>query len=417
MTQRRGGPLLRLALALLGACSGPTDESKPPPLLTELPRSLSAPETALITAGNQFGFALFREARLAAPDANLFLSPLSASLALGMTLNGAAGTTLDSMRLALRVGALSQGDVNAGFMSLMALLRGLDESSEFEIANSIWADAGFPFLPAFLDAGRSSFDAEVRTLDLQAPATLGTINGWVNQKTKGKIPTILDNIQSDEVMFLINAIYFKGQWRLAFDPKETHPAPFYAADGTTQSVATMVLGPQTHRYAARPDCEIVELLYGNGSFAMTIVLPGQGHTLGELASGLDAARWDEWTASLHDVKIGLTLPKFRLEYKRELKDDLSALGMRVAFDPFRADFGRMADLSQTGGRLFITRVTQKTFVDVNEEGTEAAAATSVGIGVTSAPVTLAVDRPFVFVIRERLSGTIFFVGQVNRIGG
>lgn len=217
-------------------------------------------------------------------------------------------------------------------------------------------------------------------------------------------------------MFLINALYFKGKWRLAFDPKNTRSAPFHAADGSTQSVPTMVLAPKTQRYAGTAEYQAVELLYGNGAFVMTIVLPAEGRTLADLLNGLDAARWSEWTGALQDQKIGLTLPKFRIEYKRELKADLSSLGMRVAFDEDRADFSRMADLSQSSARLFLTRVTQKTFVDVNEEGTEAAAATSVGVGVTSAPLTLNVDRPFLFVIRERLSGTIFFLGVVNRIG-
>ncbi len=408
---RRGCVALLLAAV---ACSGPSDESKgPPPLLTQLPRSLTAPEALLINAGNQFGFAFFREVRHATPDSNLFLSPLSAAMALGMTLNGAAGTTLDSMRLALQLGSASLAEVDASYRSLIDLLLGLDENSEFRIANSIWADAGFPFLAAFLEAARTNFDAEVRTLDLQAPGTPATINDWVSDQTRGKIPTILDQVSADEVMFLINAIYFKGKWRLPFDPERTHPAPFHAADGSAQSVPTMDLDPETLRYAATADYEAVELLYGNGAFAMTLVMPGAGRTLTDLAGGLDAARWAEWTASLHELKLGLTLPKFRLEYKRELKQDLSALGMRIAFDPDRADFSRMAD--PASGRLYITRATQKTFVDVNEEGTEAAAVTSIGIGTTSLPQTVAVDRPFLFVLRERLSGTIFFIGQITRI--
>jgi serine protease inhibitor len=408
--------LLPLLLLPLAGCSSFTGETKgPPPLLTELPRSLSGPETLLISASNEFGFALLQEARRGAPDANVFLSPLSAAIALGMTLNGAAGATLDSMRIALRLGSAAPEEINAGFHSLLALLKELDQTTEFRIANSIWADAGFPFLSSFLDAARASFDAEVRSLDLQAPATLGTINDWVREKTAGRIPTILDQIRDDEVMFLINALYFKGEWRRAFDPGNTHPAPFHAADGSTQTVPTMVLEPAPQRYGESADAEILELLYGNGAFAMSIVLPKPGHTLAELADQADLAHWAQWTGTLAETKLGVTLPKFRIEYKRELKDDLASLGMRVAFDDQHADFSRMADLSQSGQRLFITKVTQKTFVDVNEEGTEAAAVTSVGVGVTSAPRTLQVDRPFLFVIRERLSGTIFFLGVVNKI--
>jgi serine protease inhibitor len=407
-------PIASLALVfILASCSSVSHEGGPPPLLSALPRSLSAPETLLIDAGNQFGFDLLRRAAQAQPESNILLSPLSASMALGMTLNGAAGTTLDSMRTALRLGTATLAEINAAYRSLLDLLDGLDGSSEFRIANSVWTDTGFPFLTSFLDATRTNFDAEVQSLDLQAPASLGTINNWVNSRTNGKIPTILDQISADEVMFLINAIYFKGQWRLPFDTKQTRPAPFYALH-ETQNVATMNLPPALHGHATSPDAEVIELLYGNGAFAMTIVLPRVGHTLAEVVSGLDAARFASWVAALQDTKFGLTLPKFRFEYTRELVDDLSALGMRVAFDGAQADFSRMANLPQ-GVRLFLSRVTQKTFIDVNEEGTEAAAVTAVGVGATSAPQVIAVDRPFLFVLRERLSGTIFFVGQVNRI--
>ncbi len=402
------------ALLIAAACSGPTEQSGPPPLLTALPRALSPAEARLVSAGNQFAFGIFREVQRTRPGDNIFLSPTSAAMALGMTLNGAAGTTLDSMRLALAVEGAPVEEINAGYRSLIDLLRALDTSVDFAIANSIWARAGMPFAPAFLDAGRTSFDAEIRALDFAAPSTLTTINQWVNDKTKGKIPTILDQIAPDEVMFLINAIYFKGSWRAAFDPKTTQDLPFHAADGTTRSVPTMRLEPKLLRHAATPGHEMVELLYGNGAFAMTLLLPAPGRSLADLTGGLDAARWAEWTGALAEHKIGLTLPRFRLEYKRELKSDLSALGMRIAFDPDRADFSRMLSGS-VAGNLFITKVIQKTFVDVNEEGTTAAAATSVGIGLTSAPATIQFDRPFLFAIRERLSGTILFLGQVAKL--
>ena len=401
------------ALILGAACAAPSGPDGPPELVTTLPRSLTAPETILIAANNQFAFDLFARVRGRDPDRNLFLSPLSAGLALGMALNGAAGTTFDSMRIALRLPAANLPELNAAYRSLIDLLRGLDRSVEFRIANSIWADAGWPFRAEFLEAGRQSFDAEVRSLDLQTPASLDLINDWVKEKTGGKIPQILESIASEEVMFLINAIYFKGSWRVGFDPSDTHSAPFHAAGGETQSVPTMSLPPRTLRVGHLPEGEVLELLYGNGTFAMTIVLPAPDQSVGSLVAGLDGSRWARWLASLAEREVGLALPRFRLEYQRELKDDLSDLGMRVAFDDRRADFSRMAELGT--GNLYLTRVTQKTFVNLNEEGTEAAAATSVGVGVTSAPPVLSVDRPFLFVIRERLSGTIFFLGEIDRI--
>ena len=394
-------------------CSLASEPHGPPPLLTGLPRSLTPAEATLVSQSNAFGFALFDRIRSAAPNENVFISPTSAAMALGMTLNGAAGLTLDSMRAALRLEATPLGDINAGFRSLIDLLGGLDSTSEFTIANSIWAQSGMPWSQPFLDAGRASFDAEIRSLDLQAPASLGTINDWVREKTRGKIPTILDQVQSNEIMFLINAIYFKGKWRIAFDPDRTASGTFSAATGS-QTVPFMNREPDTLRYAATGEVEVVELLYGNGAWAMTIVLPGEGRSLSSVLTGLDGSRWQAWTQGLREMKIGLAMPKLRMEYKRELKDDLSALGMRRAFDPDLADLSSMIT-GPVGGNLYLTRVTQKTFVDVNEEGTEAAAATSVGVGVTSAPLTVIVNRPFLFAIRERYSGTILFLGQVTRI--
>jgi serpin B len=406
--------LLAPALLLLAACTGSTEESHgPPPLLTALPRALSAAESRMVSAGNQFGFDLLQQSRRGAPDANLFISPVSISMALGMTINGASGTTFDSMRTAMRLAGTSIDEINAGYRSLIDLLIKLDPTSQFQIANSIWARAGVPFLPGFLTANRTNFDAEVQSLDFSAPATLGTINDWVSAKTHGKIPTILDGIDSDEVMFLINAIYFKGSWRLAFDPKQTQSAPFNSADGSIQSVRMMTQLAELQRYSSTRDFEMVELLYGNGAFAMDIVLPRPDRTLADVTEGLDAARWAEWMTDLHDREIGLALPKFTLEYKQLLNADLAALGMGIAFDPERADFTGMANLAPD--RLYLTKVMHKTFVDVNEEGTEAAAVTSVGVGATSAPPTMQIDRPFLFAIRERLTGTILFLGQITRV--
>jgi serpin B len=401
----------------LGACQSAdtATSTTPPSLITVLPRSLSAPEQMLIGADNQLGFDLLRRAMAAAPDSNVLLSPLSAGMALGMTLNGAAGSTLDSMRLALQLGSASVADIDAGYRSLLGLLAGLDATTTFTIANSIWADSSLSVRASFLSAGQTDFDAEVQALNLRAPSTVGTINSWVKQKTNGKIPTIVNQIDPSEVMLLINAIYFKGAWRKAFDPKQTQPAPFTASDGSIQNVPTMGLNG-TIGLAAITNAEVIELPYGNGAFAMTIVLPAAGHTVADLVSGLDTATFAGWVAQIHDeADIDLTLPKFTFDYTRVLNDDLSALGMRRAFDSMTADFSQLAVLTPPT-RLYLTNVTQRTFVDVNEDGTEAAAVTSVGVATASSkPAVIAVNRPFLFVLRERLSGTIFFVGQVNRI--
>lgn len=406
-------PVGMLVLLVLG-CGGPTSPQDPPALLNALPRELTPAEQRTAAASNAFGFDLLKTAALTESDKSHFLSPLSATMALGLALNGAAGETFDSMRAALRFGSTPIADINAGYKGLLGLLRDLDPDTRLDVANAVWLDDGAGFHQAYLTAARDWFDAEARVLDFGAEAeALAAINGWVSAKTQGKIPTLLDDIDPSEIAFLMNAVYFKGAWRLPFNPERTRPAVFHALGGD-QTVPTMHLDPMEQRYAADADVEVLEMMYGNGGLVMTLVIPRAGKPLAGIVATLDTARWGAWTSALQSVKVAVAMPKFRLELKRELADDLKAIGMGIAFDPDRANFSAMRPVGP-GQNVYITRVTQKTFVDVNEEGTEAAAATSVGIGVTSLPPTVQVDRPFLIAIRERFAGTILFLGQVTRI--
>lgn len=388
------------------ACSDPSG----PKIITALPRQLSVAEQKLITGSNAFAFDLLRQINTAQRASNVFVSPLSASMALGMTTNGAGGTTYDAMHTTLRLGDASRQEVNEGYKSLIALLRGLDKSTDFRIANSIWYETSFPFNDAFLTDSKSFFDAEVKGLDFKSSASLATINSWVNQSTAGKIPAILEAIDPAEVMFLINAIYFKGSWQKQFDKSQTTDAPFFALDKTSSTVPLMHQSAAL-RVAFAPTYSAVDLLYGNSAFAMTVVLPNPNVDINTIAESLTGESWKSLEESFSEHKSDLYLPRFQLTWKRELNSDLTALGMGVAFHD-GADFTPM---SPRGKELIITKVIQKTFVDVNEEGTEAAAATSVGIGVTSAPPSIRVDRPFLFVIRERFSGTILFMGKIVKL--
>ena len=408
MTLSRFFSTLVLAVLITVGCSDPQG---PGASIDALPRQLTVAEQKMISGSNAFAFDLLGEINKTQRDSNVFVSPLSASMALGMTANGAAGSTWDAMRTGLRLGDATREEVGEGYKSLIALLRGLDKSTDFRIANSIWYRQGFPFHQSFLTESQSLFDARVQGLDFTSPASLGTINSWVNEATVQKIPTILDKISDDEVMFLINAIYFKGKWRTAFDSRQTTNAPFFASDGTKPNVPLMTQ-TNTLRISDGTGFTAVDLLYGNSAFAMTIVLPNEGVSVNTVAQSLDDQAWAKLTESFFETRTILHLPRFKLEWKRKLNDDLVALGMGTAFTEGQADFSRM---SPDGHNLFITEVVQKTFVDVNEEGTEAAAATSVGVGVTSGPRLVRVDRPFMFVIRERLSGTILFIGKIMKL--
>jgi len=402
-----------LGIALAVACSGTTEpRPEPSPVLEALPRALSAGEQKIIAANNDFSFSLFRQLGAAESDSNVFVSPLSASMALGMAMTGASGTTFDEMRATLGFGAASESEIDQGYKSLITLLRGLDPGVDFRIANSIWTREGFPVTPAFLDAGRTWFDAQAASLDFASPNAVKSINDWVSTATAGKIPTILDQIKSDEVMFLINAIYFKGSWRAKFDPALTIDAPFHGNAG--DQPMKLMHREGTIRYMQTPAFSAVDLPYGNSAYSMSVLLPNVGQSVDAVLASLRTDTWSAWTTQFQDAELDLHLPRLALTWERMLIPDLQALGMRAAFQAGGADFSRISPL---GDRLFISTVKQKTYVNVNEEGTEAAAVTNVGISLTSAPLRtqFRVDRPYVFVIRERLSGTILFLGAIRRM--
>ena len=401
--------LLRSTLLVAVIASGCSESTAPEGPINALPRDLSAAETKVIEGSNDFAFDLFRTGNLAQHKINVFISPLSASMALGMTAGGANGPTYDEMRSALRLSGATREEVGGGYKSLIALLTGLDPKTNFAIANSIWYEKTIPFNASFLDESKQYFDAQVTALDFADPSAVTTINSWVSDKTNNKIPTILESIAKEEVMFLVNAIYFKGTWQKQFDKAKTVDAPFHAADGTTAMVPMMARAKGVH-FTANAEYSAVDLPYGNSAFTMTVVLPTGD--IDAFAESIDRPKWNSLVSSLHESDAEVFLPRFRIEWKRELNDDLKQLGMQLAFTPDNADFTRMSPL---GLQLYLTKVVQKTFVDVDEEGTEAAAATLVGVGLTSAPPVFRADRPFLIVIRERLSGTILFIGKIAKL--
>lgn len=409
MSLARALPVLALFLPFGGACSDSpsapgADPSEP---ITELPRALSPAEHEVLGASNRFAFRLAGELLPEGPGDNLFVSSLSASMALGMTLNGADGATFDQMRDALGFDGLEQDQINEGFRDLIALLLTLDPAVTVEIGNSIWQRLGFPVRPDFLARVEDHFDAEVAEVDFADPATLDRINGWVDGATGGTIETMFDQLPANLVMLLLNAIYFQGDWTVPFDEDLTREGDFRRPDGSTVT-AELMNRDDTLAYAATDRFQAVDLPYGGQAFSMTVVLPAEGLSPGELVEGLDEDVWREWVEGFATQRVALGLPKFELEWDQELNDALKALGMVDAFEGGRADFTR---LTPDGG-VWIDFVKQKAFVRVDEKGTVASAATGVGV-VDSAPPSMRVDRPFLFVLRERLSGTILFMGMVN----
>lgn len=394
-----------VACTAVAGCSDPLDVPGDP--ITQLPRQLSTAEVAVVDASTAFGLELLRETVARDDRPNVVLSPLSASMALGMTLNGAAGATFDDMRAVLDFEELTQAAINGAYADLIELLTTLDPAVRFEIANAVWTNQDVPFHQAFIDAVKEAFAAETASSDFGDPATLEAINEWVADATDGTIEKILDSLDPEQVALLLNAIYFEGAWTVEFDPADTGPSTFTRADGSTVEVQMMSVADEEYPLGGGPGYAAAELPYGGGAYAMVVVVPYDDAR--DFAATLDADAWSGILDSLSPTEVDrLAIPRFTLSWDGYLNDALKAMGMEVAFDG-RADFTAM---SPVGDQLCIDFVRQKTFIEVDERGTRAAAVTAVGIGPTSF-TGLVADRPFLFAIRERLSGAILFTGLVG----
>jgi len=394
-------------LLLLSACKKENDTP-----LEMKPVKLTDKQEQVINSSNSFGFDFFREAYLnAGDDKNFMLSPLSVSMALGMTRNGASGATLDSMTAALRFNGMTDQEINESYRYIIETFTSLDPKVKLSIANSIWYKEGFSVSQDFLSANQNYFKAQCSPLDFSAPGAVNTINSWVSDNTNQLIPKIVDQIPAEMVMYLINAVYFKGQWKYKFETSATQDKSFRLPDGSMITAAAMMRDITVPAYVS-DDFKIVELPYGQGNFTMSVILPDADFPMTQMMARLTHENWSLWKSQFTNMEVQLQLPKFKFSYNEEkMKDILTSMGMGIAFDDSRADFTR---INQNGG-LYISEIKHKTFIETNEEGTEAAAATSVGIALTSAPELLEfiVDRPFIFLISEKSSGTILFAGTVN----
>lgn len=395
-----------VVLGFVVACDGSPNEPNEPV------RDLTTAEQQVSSANTGFGISLLKEVLEAEDKPNVLLSPLSVSMALGMTTNGARGATWDAMRTTLGFGGMDEAAMNEAYAGLLRQLDARDPKVEFAIANSVWHEQTFPVERPFLDAAADYFDAEVRAIDFRAPSAPSTISGWVEDRTGGRIKNLIQSIDPLEIMFLVNAVYFKAPWAEPFEEQATRNGPFRTLDNRNVSVPMMTADANRPVYQD-DEVEAVEMVYADGAFGMVIVAPAEGRTLDALVSGLTAARWNAWMNGLQSGRVMFTMPKFRFDYGTKLNDALTAMGMGIAFEAFQADFGR---INPNRNDLHISRVEHKTFIDVHEKGTEAAAATAVGIGITSLPPSITIDRPFLFAIRERSTGTLLFVGRVGDPG-
>lgn len=416
---RRTGAVAIGSLMLLGlmgclkatsvnpAIASPQPSQVPQPIAMQKPQTVNP---KLVTANTTFGFKLFSELLQQDRGKNVFVSPSSVAIALSMAYNGASGETQQQMAKTLELQGMSLNELNQANANLKALLENPDSGVQLAIANSLWARQGVPFKPTFLQHNQKFYSAQVTDLDFAAPNATATINNWVKEKTRGKISQIVDSLKPDDIMFLINAIYFKGSWTKAFDKSETVNQPFYLSKGRQKS-HPMMAQTGSYKYYENDQFQAVSLPYGKQKVSMYIFLPKPSSNLSSFAKTLTAENWQQWMGRFRKQPGSVQMPRFKLEYDVELKKALSALGMPIAFDANQATFDKLSTVSTK-----IDQVKHKTFVEVNEEGTEAAAATSIGIVATSMPMNepfqMVVDRPFFCAIRDNQTGTVLFMGAI-----
>jgi len=400
-------------LLLLCFSSCEKDDEKPEKIdLDPKEIELTTKADEVISGNNEFGIDLFRKIA-AEENKNLMLSPFSGRAALTMLLNGCAGNTYTQLQETLKYDESLEIDyINEAYKSLAKQLIEADPKVTLAIANAIFYRQGFDVKSDFLDSMSDVFDANIEELDFNLPSALDAINDWASDNTNGKIPEVLDEIDPEHVMFLMNALYFKGDWSYQFDKSLTEQKPFYLDDGNTVNVSTMH-GTLGAKWSYSEDYSAIELPYGRSNFSMVVILPSGN--LNDFINNFTSEQWSKITNNLDSLEewgeIDVFMPKFKFSYEKKLNDQLESMGMVDAFDENLADLSGIAD---TQLPFFVDFVKQDTFIEVNEEGTEAAAVTTVGLEFTSVNgrKTFTIDKPFIFAIRERTTNTLMFIGNV-----
>lgn len=406
------------ALIIFIACGG--EEPKEDPAVTlkyqAADEHAAAVSPEVVAANNDFAARIFKAMATAEPGKNLMISPLSIEIALAMTMNGASGDNLAEMQEVLGFDELTLAAMNGQFLHLIKSLEEADKDMTLAIANAMFMDDLFEprMKAAFKEALTGSFEAEPYTADMADPATIALINKWVSDHTNGKIEKIIDDINDDTVMFLLNAIYFKAAWTVTFDKESTYDGQFELTDGTQKTVKMMTFKDDqefkffSSGYGAAGGYSAVRLPYGRDKFAFYGFIPNDGTVDEFIARMADEGLDGFFTNLVATEEVPVILPRFKFAYEKSLNEILQALGMEQLFVP-----GGLLNMADQGEGLYVSEVKHKTFVEVNEEGTEAAAVTSVEVGDTAMPNGFYGTKPFVFIIRDDRSGTILFMGKVE----
>ncbi|MDE6347401.1 MAG: serpin family protein [Bacteroides sp.] len=400
-------------LCIFAGCSNDDNSSLRPKPRKDI--NLTRSEQEMTDLGTDFAFRFFNQVcKTEVEKPNLFISPLSASLCLSMVANGASGNTLAEMTEVLGFSDYSLEEMNSYHKKLVEALLNLDNTTQLGVANSIWIRQGFKVYDDFVNVNRTMYDAQVQELDFSSPRATDIINGWCAEKTHHCIKEVLQEIPEEARLYLLNALYFKGVWKKQFDKSKTRDGQFTNADGSRSTVQMMNMEKEHFNYATNECFSMAEFPYGNEAFSMVVLLPAEGKALDDCLPQLTDEHWREWNDALSGATLNVMLPRFELKYDKDLRADMKAMGMKDAFDGILADFSKMS-----AGDLFIGLLKQCTYVKVDESGTEAAAVTVAGMVDSAGPdsriVPFHVNRPFVFLIKEKSTGTILFMGKVTKL--
>ncbi|MDO5664182.1 MAG: serpin family protein [Bacteroidia bacterium] len=408
--------LLILALMFSG-CEKSGEEFDAKDLTDPIKIELRSVEAEIVKTDQQFAFEFFKnvfDEEAEGENKNFMVSPFSLSMALAMTWNGAAGETRTAMQKTLKMENYSDNDINGYYKKLKEALLKTNPSTKLSIANSIFTNKFVTIKPDFIKTNIDYYNATVQPVDFTLPITKDIINKWASDNTNGLIKKVIDETKADDLMYLLNAIYFKGIWTTKFDTKNTSKKAFMTENGTKR-VVDMMAQTAKFNYTEDETMQVVQLPYGNQAFSMLLLLPQTGKKLSDLSAALQQKKyWRNIESGLSEAEVVLSVPKFKTEYSKRLNDVLKKMGMGIAFSD-AANFSGMSDLPAK-----IAFVKQDTYISTDELGTEAAAVTTVGMVNTSMPITppkviFNADKPFLYVIQENSTGAILFMGAVKDI--
>ena len=412
--------ILLISMAITGTYFGAScDKNNGGTDVKELPDpiriTLRSAEEEMMRADQQFAFDFFAnlfDEEAFMEDKNFMVSPLSLSMALAMTMNGAAGETDRVMKKTLQMDDYSKTEINSYYKKLKEALLKTDPTTKLSIANAIFANRQVAVHPDFIKTNQLYYDATVQPVDFSDATTTDIINKWASDQTHGLIRKVIERTNAQDLMYLLNALYFKGMWSTGFHARNTTQRPFTYENGARKSV-DMMRQTAKFNYTENQNLQLVQLPYGNQAFSMMVLLPREGKKLKDVVTA--ARQGDYWSglkSGLREAEVELFLPKFKTKYSKKLNDVLTRMGMGITFTD-AADFSGISDIPAR-----ISFVKQDTYISTDESGTEAAAVTTVGMEMTSMPtqpkkVIFNAERPFIYIIQENSTGAILFMGAVK----